>query len=109
MKVVQQLSQRGYVDTARGKNGGMRLRLQPHRINVGRVVRDMGRSDLALVERFGPDNRCIISPTCAMKTIFVEAQDAFFSILDRYTLADLVAYPKVLRRVLHVRLIEDSV
>ena len=68
MKVVQALSQRGYVDTIRGKGGGMRLRLPPERINVGRVVRDM-ESDLELVECFGPDNRCVITPECMLKNV----------------------------------------
>lgn len=105
MKVVQALNQRGYVDTIRGKGGGMRLRLPPERINVGRVVRDM-ESDLDLVECFGPDNRCVITPECMLKNVLAEALTAFTAVLDRYTLADIVGNPEPLRRLLDVHVID---
>ncbi len=102
MKVVQELNRRGYIDTVRGKGGGMRLRLPPAKINVGRVVRDM-ENDMVLVECFGPDNRCVITPECMLKNVLSEALSAFLAVLDRYTLADLVAEPEPLQRLLRVR------
>jgi Rrf2 family nitric oxide-sensitive transcriptional repressor len=107
MKVVQELSRRGYIDTVRGKGGGMRLRLPPDRINIGRVVRDM-ESDLPLVECFGPDNRCVITPECVLKNVLADAMNAFMAVLGRYTLADLVSDPAPLRRLLDVRMVEES-
>jgi len=89
MKVVHELQLKGYIDTLRGKNGGMRLRLPPERISLGRVVRDT-EQDLALVECFGTDNHCIITPYCELKSILNEALGAFLGVLDRYTLADLL-------------------
>jgi Rrf2 family nitric oxide-sensitive transcriptional repressor len=52
MKVVHALGQKGYIDTTRGKGGGLALSDLPNRINVGRVVRDM-EADLGLVECLG--------------------------------------------------------
>lgn len=89
MKVVHDLQLRGYVDTIRGKNGGIRLRLQPERINIGRLIRDT-EQDMTLVECFGPGNNCIITPFCDLKHILNEALEAFFKVLDGYTLADLL-------------------
>src|SRR6266566_9010869 len=40
MKVVNDLSQKGYLETVRGRNGGIRLMREPRHINVGQVVRD---------------------------------------------------------------------
>ena len=40
MKVVNDLSQKGYLDTVRGRNGGIRLKREPRDINIGEVVRD---------------------------------------------------------------------
>ena len=39
MKVVSDLSQKGYLDTVRGRKGGIRLRRPPRDINIGQVVR----------------------------------------------------------------------
>lgn len=105
MKVVQELNRRGYVDTVRGKGGGMRLRLAPDRINVGRVVRDM-ENDLEIVECFGPGNRCVITPECTLKNVLAEGLNAFLAVLDRYTLADLAGNRPALRRLLDLRPVE---
>jgi Rrf2 family nitric oxide-sensitive transcriptional repressor len=89
MKVVHDLQLRGYIDTIRGKNGGVRLRLQPEQINIGRLIRET-EEDKALVECFGPDNDCVITPFCDLKHVLAKAQEAFFAVLDGYTLADLL-------------------
>ncbi len=90
MKVVHELQLRGYVDTLRGKHGGIRLRLAPEEINIGRLVRDT-EQDLELVECFGAGNRCVITPNCELKFMLGKALNAFLGVLDEYTLADLLA------------------
>lgn len=89
MKVVHQLTRKGYLDSIRGKKGGIRLRMAPADVNLGVLVREM-EPDLNLVECFGADNTCAISPVCSLKGVLGEALDAFLATLDRYTLADLV-------------------
>jgi Rrf2 family transcriptional regulator, nitric oxide-sensitive transcriptional repressor len=105
MKVVQELNRRGYIETVRGKGGGMRLRRDPAEINVGEVIRDMER-DLGLVECLGPDNQCVITPVCTLKGVLVDALDAFLAVVDGYTLADLTADPAPLQRLLQVQVVE---
>lgn len=100
-KVVHELQRAGYVDTVRGKHGGLRLRLAPHEVNIGRLVRETER-DLAIVECFGDANRCVITPHCVLQSVLGDALDAFLRTLDRYTLADLLARPGALRRVLAI-------
>ena len=89
MKVVQGLSQKGYVDALRGKHGGLRLSRPPASINIGELVRAMEK-DTAIAECFGSDNRCALSPACSLQGFFAEALDAFFAVLDRYTLEDIL-------------------
>jgi len=89
MKVVQVLSQRGYVISQRGKNGGLRLNKPPAEISIGTLVREM-ENDLALVECLGDNNQCILQPSCELQGILSEALGAFFAVLDAYTLEDVL-------------------
>jgi Rrf2 family nitric oxide-sensitive transcriptional repressor len=100
MKVVHFLAQQGYVETVRGKGGGMRLAMAPEEVGIGDVVRGTEQS-LALVECFDAEsNACNIAPACLLKGVFKKASDAFFAELDRHTLADLLRPAHRLVRIL---------
>jgi Rrf2 family nitric oxide-sensitive transcriptional repressor len=100
VKVVHHLAQRGYIETTRGKGGGMRLARPPDRINVGEVVRGT-EENLTLVECFDrATSDCRIEPACVLKGILHRAVDAFFAALERYTLADLLVTKPRLTRLL---------
>jgi Rrf2 family nitric oxide-sensitive transcriptional repressor len=74
MKVAYLLGKEGLIHTVRGRMEG----------------------DIHLVECFAAEpGGCVISGACRLKGVMHEAVDAFFSVLDRYTLADLVANPKL--------------
>ena len=98
-KVVNNLTRAGLVDASRGVKGGLMLAHPAAEIGVGEVVRAT-EEDLALVECFRPDNRCIITPACKLKHVVWEAKEAFLAVLDRYTVADLVENEPELRRLL---------
>jgi Rrf2 family nitric oxide-sensitive transcriptional repressor len=101
-KVIQRLTQLGYVETIRGRRGGVQLAKPADRINVGRVVRDTEET-FALVECFSPEtNQCPIAPACALAGTLDEALNAFFAVLDAQTLADLTRQPARLRRLMEV-------
>ena len=100
VKVVHYLSQQGYIETTRGKGGGMRLAQSPERINIGRLLRRT-EDNLALVECFDKaTSECRIEPACVLKGILARALDAFFAELDRHTLADLLSTRSRLARIL---------
>lgn len=102
MKVVHHLAQHGYVETVRGKGGGIRLARAPAQINVGEVVRGT-EENLRLVECFDPQaSDCRIEPACILRGALGRALDAFFGVLDAYTLADLLVPRTKLRRMLTV-------
>lgn len=91
-KVVQELGRLGYVDTLRGRNGGLALARPPEDIRIGEVLRNTEES-LSLVECFAAPvegQGCRIDGACRLKGVLAEALDAFLAVLDRYTLADLV-------------------
>ncbi|WNZ55324.1 Rrf2 family transcriptional regulator [Microbulbifer sp. MKSA007] len=92
MKVVQELNLKGYLIATRGKYGGIRLSRTPEDINVGELVRLL-EQDTVLVECFGTNNQCVITPACRLKKMFAEAMENFFICLEQYTLEDLVSGP----------------
>jgi Rrf2 family nitric oxide-sensitive transcriptional repressor len=99
VKVVHQLGIANYVETVRGRNGGLRLARAPETINVGEVVRYM-ETDMHVVPCFAASTGCVIQPACALKGALGEALGAFLSVLDRYTLAELVAPRRALSSLL---------
>ena len=64
MKVVNQLVRQGYVESVRGRSGGIRLGRAAEDINLGALIRATG--------------------------VLGEALGAFLAVLDRYTLADML-------------------
>lgn len=99
MKVVHQLGLAGYIETLRGKKGGLRLAMPAASINLGDVVRRM-EPDLELVPCFDPGGVCRIRSACTLKGVLGEALDAFLGVLDRYSLADLLERRSDLARLL---------
>lgn len=98
-KVVHQLANRGYIQTLRGKGGGMRLARLPQLINIGDVVRNM-EENINLVECFNAKNQsCPLLPACTLKSVLAEARRNFFDTLDRYTLADLLVNTSSLKKI----------
>ena len=107
MKLVYQLNRMGYVETVRGKNGGLRLGQEPGGINLGLLIRET-EQDFELAECFGSNNQCLIKPVCGIKHVLAEALKAFFDTLDGYTLADLLPEAKQphLRRLLQIKMVD---
>ncbi|MAU60162.1 MAG: BadM/Rrf2 family transcriptional regulator [Parvibaculum sp.] len=100
VKVAHELGQAGFVETMRGRGGGLRLARPPEEIAIGDVVRAM-EEDFRIVECFDRDaNSCCIAPACRLKRLLKEALDAWLAVLDGATLADLVERPAPLRRLL---------
>ena len=96
MKVTHELALAGYLDTLRGRNGGLRLAKPAKNINVGHVMR-LTEKGSALVECFDPTtNQCVITPACKLKHVFHGALEAFFQKLEQTTLADLISDPRSL-------------
>ena len=142
-KIIHQLGQLGYIDSVRGKNGGIRLARAPKDINLGVLIKQI-EPDFNLVECFSTDllispktdsrnnvanvgsrdeepkakdlsltlidetannvkSGCVISPVCQLKQVFFEALTAFISVLERYTLADIISNESELAELLFYR------
>ncbi|WP_322522101.1 Rrf2 family transcriptional regulator [Guyparkeria halophila] len=92
MKVANTLAARGYVKARRGKGGGLALARPESCISLGAVARDM-EGHWELVECFGTTGDCRITSSCRLAPILGEALEAFWAVLDHYTLADIAHLP----------------
>ena len=101
-KVVHFLGKQGWLANVRGKGGGLGLALAPENIVVGKVVRATEGAAMP-AECFGdtPDH-CSIARICRLRGVLRQAVDAFYDVLDDYTLDDLVQNRSSLARVLHI-------
>jgi Rrf2 family nitric oxide-sensitive transcriptional repressor len=102
-KIVHQLGKAHYIETVRGRSGGIRLAKPADSISVGKIIRLM-ESPSVLVECFpGGKQGCVISPACKLKHVLAEAEDAFYTYLDGFTLADVTTNSDPLRSLLYNR------
>jgi Rrf2 family transcriptional regulator, nitric oxide-sensitive transcriptional repressor len=99
-KVAQMLHARGYIETVRGRAGGIRLAVSPEKIHIGEVV-VFTEPDFQLAPCIHPVNgNCAIYSPCVLRTALKRAAQAFLEELDRWTLADLIRNPKPLLVIL---------
>ncbi len=96
LKVTKELTRLGYVESVRGRRGGVRLIVAPEDVVIGDVVRktEPPGGVLDCIEDPGAD--CVIVGVCKLRHVFARAQSAFYEVLDEYTLADLLEEPEPL-------------
>jgi Rrf2 family nitric oxide-sensitive transcriptional repressor len=100
VKVVHFLGRKGWLKNIRGKGGGLELGRLPELIVLGQVVRDT-EGEAVVAECF--DERrsgCAIGRCCLVRGVLADAVAAFYSVLDRYTLADVTRNRDDLVRIL---------
>ena len=99
MKIVHKLGQKEYIQTVRGKYGGLRLERNPTSIKLGSLVRDFETTlDVIDCKKL----TCPVTGSCDLKPIMQRAQEAFLAVIDNYTLKDLLTNPADLRSLLGI-------
>ncbi|PJG59126.1 Rrf2 family transcriptional regulator [Aeromonas cavernicola] len=96
VKVVNQLVKLGYLQSQRGKHGGIRLACAPATINIGQVIRGL-EGNLDGIDCHAPT--CHIVSVCLLKGALKQAMAAFLTVMDGYTLQDLLANRSELQQV----------
>ena len=93
-KVAQGLRKLGYIESLSGRNGGLRLAVPADSLRIGDVVEAMeGRGHLVDCAK-GP---CALHGACSLKGALDRAERGFLDELRKYTLADVVRGPTVVR------------
>lgn len=101
MKVIHELGKLGFIETIRGRHGGIRLAKPPEEIVIGEVIRKM-EDDFYLVECFHGEDKCAIAPICGLKKALSEALKAYLDTLDQYRLSDFLGRKKELAGLLAI-------
>ncbi|MCC6736212.1 MAG: Rrf2 family transcriptional regulator [Bauldia sp.] len=100
MKVATQLGESGFIETVRGRGGGLRLGRPAAEIGIGDVIRTT-EEDFRMVACFDPGrSTCALAPACRLRGALADALWAYLSALDKYTLADLMVPDRSMRRLL---------
>lgn len=89
-QVVNTLGQLGFVETLRGRAGGMQLARPMGAIRVGEVFRAF-ETGVPFAECFDAEhNTCPLTACCRLRQALAAALEAFYAALDGLTLAELV-------------------
>ena len=100
VKVVHFLGKSGWLTNVRGKGGGLELAMPPELVAVGSVIRQT-EGAAVVAECFAEHGgACSISGVCRLQGVLSEAVAAFYAVLDRYSLADLVTNRNALAKIL---------
>lgn len=103
-KILQPLVEARLVETVRGRNGGVRLGRPAEQITLFDVVR-VTEENFAMAECFENDaTECPLVDSCSLNSALREALNAFFEVLMRHTIADLVAKKANMRGLLGIEM-----
>lgn len=88
VKVVHHLSRLGYVETTKGKGGGIKIRKETEKMRLGDLIFQL-EPNMNIVECFDTKtNTCRITDSCQLKHYLYEANRSFIETMNKYTLAD---------------------
>lgn len=87
-KVMQRLTQAGFVQSACGKTGGYRLAKPPTDVHIADVVLAM-EGPLSVNNCLLYPQECRFQKGCKMHNVWKEMQDAMMAVMSKYSLADV--------------------
>lgn len=88
-KILQPLVEHGMIETVRGRNGGIRLGKPAEQITLLDVVK-VTEENFSMAECFDTGSECPLVNDCSLNGALHEALDAFFAVLSRYSIKELV-------------------
>ncbi|MGI9349930.1 MAG: iron-responsive transcriptional regulator RirA [Rhizobiaceae bacterium] len=107
-KILKPLVTHGYVESIRGRNGGIRLKCPATSIHLSEVIR-ITEDNFAMADCFdtgGTD--CPLVENCGLNMALREALNAFFAVLEKYTIADLIKQRPGIEALLGIDLLPDQ-
>lgn len=100
-KILQPLVEAGFIETVRGRKGGIRLARPASTITLRQVVVTTEES-FALAECFESGSDCPLLDNCALNSALRAALDAFLGVLGTHTIESLIGESSSIRRRLGI-------
>lgn len=101
-KILQPLTKSGFIESVRGRNGGIRLAKDAENIRLSDVVR-ITEDNFEMAECFKEDGtNCPLVNSCELNAALNEALAAFFEVLDKYTIKDLASNSNRIEKLLGI-------
>lgn len=89
-KIIQKLAKTDYINSAKGRTGGLKLGLSPEEISLGDVL-SLTEENLNIVECFQTETACrLLDKECKLKAIVQQSLEQFIAEFRKYTLQDLI-------------------
>ena len=88
-KVVHKLANLGYIQSQKGRNGGLRLGMEPKDINLGMVLQST-EENMSIMDCFSSKDCPLITQGCPLTAIAKTALSAFIKEFSHYTLQDIL-------------------
>ncbi|CCO23705.1 RrF2 family transcriptional regulator [Maridesulfovibrio hydrothermalis] len=88
-KILKILKEAGYIKGKRGPNGGNVLTKKPEDISLGKLTQIL-EGDTTVLDCEGDVTTCQRAAVCLRRSIWDDANQAMYKMLDSYTLSDLV-------------------
>jgi len=105
-KILRPIVKEGFVESIRGRNGGIRLARPADEIKLSEVVR-ITEDNFAMADCFEDDGTdCPLLDHCGLNSALREALNAFFAVLDKHTIGDLTKSRSRIEELLGLHLLE---
>lgn len=89
-KIFPDLIREGLVKSFRGIQGGFMLAKSPSEITISNIIKAV-RGSIAISKCLHPDQQCKLEDSCQVQDLWKRAQKKLMEVLDRTTIADLLA------------------
>lgn len=88
-KVVHKLAVLGYIQSQKGRRGGLKLGMEPKDINLGTVLQ-VTEENMNIMDCFSSKDCPLMAQGCPLNAIAKSALSAFIKEFSNYTLQDIL-------------------
>ena len=105
-KILKPIVKHGFVESTRGRNGGIRLARPASEIKLSDIVR-ITEDNFSMADCFEAEgSNCPLVDNCGLNSALKEALGAFFAVLDKYTIDDITNNNSRINELLGLHLLE---